>query len=88
MSLKDLLKGDKSVNHIKIKVMQVLHDNIIVGDSSMIAICCAVNSGFKSLTEGKCYMILKPVKQESNYLIPNEKLKPVKIADFPLNVKR
>jgi hypothetical protein len=88
MSLKDLLQGDISVKHIKIKVLQVLDDNIIVGDSSMMAICCAVNSGFKSLAEGKCYMILKPVKQESNYLIPNEKLKPVKIADFPLNVKR
>ena len=88
MPLKDLLQNDIKVNHIKIKVLGNHNDNLIVGDSSMIAICCAVNDGFKALIEGKCYMILKPAKQDSNYLIPNEKSKPVKIADFPLSVKR
>ena len=42
----------------------------------------AVNSSSKDLIEGKCYMILKLVKQDDNNFIPNEKLKPVKIADF------
>ena len=34
--------------------------------------------------EGKCYMILKPIKQDAHHFLGNEKLKPVKIADFPL----
>jgi hypothetical protein len=88
MSLKDLLQSDVKVNHIKIKVIRKHNENLIVGDKSMLAICSAVNSSFKDLIEGKCYMILKPVKQDDNNFIPNEKLKPVKIADFPLTVKR
>ena len=54
----------------------------------MLAICSAVNSSSKDLIEGKCYIILKLVKQDDNNFIPNEKLKPVKIADFQFTVKR
>ena len=88
MSLKDLLQNDVKVNHVKIKVLGIHSENIIVGDKSMIAICSAENSSYKELAEGKCYMILKPIKRDNINLIPNEKLKPVKIADFPLSVKK
>ena len=33
-------------------------------------------------------MILNPIRQSANHCIGNEKLKPVKIADFPLSPKK
>jgi hypothetical protein len=88
MSLKDILQSETKVNTIKIKVIANRKENIIVGDSSMIAICSATNNAYENMVEGKCYMILKPIKQDANHFIGNEKLKPVKIADFPLSPKK
>ena len=83
MSLKDLLQNDVKVNHVKIKVLGIHSENIIVGDKSMIAICSAENSSYKELAEGKCYMILKPIKRDNINLIPNEKLKPLLLLNLP-----
>ena len=82
MSLKDLLLSEIKVNNIKIKIIAIHGENMIVGDSSMLAICSTSNSAYKSMKEGFCYMILKPIKHDSNHFIPNEKLKPIKIANF------
>ena len=87
MSLKDLMQNGINVKHVKIRIIEKHDENIIVGDKTMIAICMAVNAEFKKVIEGKCYMLLKPVKHDANYFIPNEKLKPVKISDFSISVK-
>ena len=67
MSLKDVLQSEKKVNNIKIKVISVHDENIIVADSSMQAICSFSNSGFKKMVEGQCYMIVRPIKQDTNF---------------------
>ena len=88
MSLKDLLQSEIKINNIKIKVIATHGELIIVGDTSMLSICCASNSAFKNMIEGDCYMILKPIKQDNNFFVPNEKMKPVKIANFSLQPKK
>ena len=88
MSLKDVLQSETKVNNIKIKVISAQGELSIVGDSSMQAICSSSNSSFKNMVEGQFYMILKPMKQDMNTFVPNEKLKPLKIHGFPLQVKK
>ena len=88
MSLKDVLQSEKKVNHIKIKVISVHDENIIVADSSMQAICSSSNSGFKKMVEGQCYMIVKPIKQDTNFFVPKEKLQPIKIPCLSFQVKK
>ena len=84
MSLKDLLNDEKKVNNLRIKVLEIQENHIIVGDQSGLAICSTLDTNFKTLAKGGCYMILKPVKQDENTFIPNVKLKPIKMAEFPL----
>ena len=88
MSLKDILQGDTEVRNIKIKVISKQGENAIVGDSSGVAICLASNTAFTNLAEGHCYQILKPKVKDANFIIPNEKLKPIKIENFTLTPKR
>ena len=88
MSLKELLQGDTKLGSIKIKVISNHGESSIVGDASGLAICCASNNAFKNMTEGQCYTILKPINKDMNCFIPNEKLKPFKIANFPLTPKK
>ena len=88
MSIKDLLQNEAKVNHLRVKVITNNGDKILVGDSSMLAICCATNNSYQKMIEGKCYMLLKPIKQDANHFIPNGKLKPTKVPDFPFSPKR
>lgn len=88
MSLKDLLQNEIKVNNIKVKVISKHDENIIVGDSSMLAICHASNSAFNNLIEGQSYMILKPIKLDMNSFFPNEKFKPIKMANLSLSPKK
>ena len=85
MSLKDLLKVDKKVNNIKIKVLEIEDKNIIVADQTMVAICRADDSNF--LVKDNFYMLVKPIKHDDLNFILNEKLKPVKIKEFKLQNK-
>ena len=86
--MRDVLQTEKKVNNIKIKVISVHDDNIIVVDSSMQAICSAPNSAFKKMVEGECYQLVKPIKQDMNFFIPNEKLQPIKIPNFLVHIKK
>ena len=88
MSLKDILQGDTEVRNIKIKVISKQGGNAIVGDASGVAICVASNNAFTHLVEGQCYQILKPKMKDLNFIIPNEKLKPIKIENFTLTPKK
>ena len=69
-------------------MISIERDLIIVADSSMQAICASSNSSFKTMIEGQFYMLLKPMKQDMNTFVPNEKMKPVKICGYPLQVKK
>ena len=84
MSLKDLLQNEKKVNHIKIKILEIEENHMVVGDQSSVAICCTHDANIKNLTKGNFYMLVKPIKLDKNTIIPNEKLKPVKISEFSL----
>ena len=90
MSLKDIFQNEtnKQLNNIRIKVIVNKKENIIVGDTSMVAIFSATNSSHENMVEGSCYMILKPLKQDVNHFTANEKLKPVKIPDFAISPKK
>jgi hypothetical protein len=88
MSLKEVLQGDTKVRAIKIKVLVNQGEKSIVGDGSGLAICCAPNMAFRKMLEGQCYTILKPLKLDQNTIIPNEKLKPFQIDNFPLTPKK
>ena len=87
MSLKDLLIDEKKVNNLRIKVLEIQENHIIFGDQTGLAICSTHDSNLKNLAKGSCYMILKPIKQDENIFIPNEKLKPIKIEEFSLSAK-
>ena len=82
MSLKDLLIDEKKVNNLRIKVLEIQENHIIVGDKTGLAICSTHDSNLKNLAKGSCYMILKPIKQDENTFVPNEKLKPIKIGEI------
>ena len=88
MSLKDLIQSEIKVNNIKIKVISKHDGNLIVGDASTLAICQSSKSEYMNMIEGQCYIILKPIKQDLNFFIPNEKFKPIKINTFLLVPKR
>ena len=88
MSLKDVLLEELKVNHVKVKVVHKQADKFIVADSSMLAIFLATNIHYEKLIEGKCYMLLKPIKQDETQFMCNEKLKPVTVKDFPVNFKK
>ena len=68
MSLKDLLNKESKINHLKVKILSNHEDKFIVGDSSMMAIFNASNKDQQKLTEGKCYMLLKPIKLDEKVL--------------------
>ena len=87
MSLKDLLHDEKKVNNIKIKVLEIEGNHMVVGDQSSLGICSTHDANFKNLAKGNCYMILKPIKQDENTFVPNEKLKPIKVDAFSLSSK-
>lgn len=82
MSLQELLAGEKKLQNIKVKVLKNVGESTIVGDTSGLAICSATNKDFESMSEGQCYIILKPLKLDDNSFVPNEKFKPVKTANF------
>ena len=88
MLLKDLLQSEKNINNIRIKVIVNRKENIIVGDTSMVAIFSTTNSSYENMVEGDYYMILKPLRQDVHTFTANEKLKPVKIAEFALSPKK
>ena len=84
MSLKDLFHSEVKLQCIKIKVLATENENLIVGDSSMLAICSCSNDAYRNMKEGQSYMILRPLKKDDNTFIPPEKLKPVKINNMTL----
>ena len=88
MSLKDLLQNEIKVNNIRVKVISNHNENIIVGDASTLGICHTSNSEYLKMIEGQCYIIMKPIKQNLNLFIPNEKFKPIKIIPFALAPKK
>ena len=88
MSLKDLLQNEIKVNNIRVKVISNHNENIIVGDASTLGICHTSNSEYLKMIEGQCYIIMKPMKQNLNLFIPNEKFKPIKIIPFALAPKK
>ena len=88
MSLKDLLNKESKINHLKVKILSKHEDKFIVGDSSMMAIFNASNKDQQNLIEGKCYMLLKPIKLDEKSFICNEKVKAVLISDFSLPYKK
>ena len=84
MSLKDLLDDEIKVNNIKVKFISMNGEHSIVGDATRLAICDLSNNYYKDCKEGDCYIIVKPIKQDNNIFIPNEKLRPIKMKPFPL----
>ena len=77
----------KKVNNIKIKVLEIEGNYMVVGDQSSLGICSTHDANFKNLDKGNCYIILKPIKQDENTFVPNEKLKPIKVDAFSLSSK-
>ena len=88
MSLKQFLKGEKVPQSIKFKVIETHHDKLIVGDATALAICHNPNLEYKNMKEGQCYQILKPTAVTENEIMPNDKLKPIKINNFTVSVKK
>ena len=82
MSLKELLKGEKTLQSVKIKVISSHDEKSIVGDNTSLAICYNTNSEFQNMKPGQCYQILKPSVRGENEFVPNEKLKPIKVNNF------
>ena len=88
MTLRQFLQQEKSPQSIKIKVIETHDDKSIVGDTTALAICLNSNLAFKEMKEGQCYQILKPTVISEKEFIPNEKLKPIKINNFPVIPKK
>ena len=88
MTLRQFLQREKSPQSIKIKVIETHVDKSIVGDTTALAICLNSNLAFKEMKEGQCYQILKPTVISEREFIPNEKLKPIKINNFPVTPKK
>ena len=88
MSLKQFLQGEKQPQSLKVKVLEIHNDKSIVGDATALAICHNPNSEYKDMKVGQCYQILKPTAVTENEIVPNDKLKPIKINNFPVNTKK
>ena len=88
MSLKQFLQGEKHPQSLKIKVIEIHNDMSIVGDATALAICHNPNMEYKNMKVGQCYQILKPTAVTENEIMPNEKLKPIKINNFTVNTKK